>query len=158
MSNFPEKLKSLRLKKGLTQEKLANSLNVSQNAVYNWENGKREPSLEMIRKISKILGVYMSDLIDDWSSIPIEQLKEDFSKNYDSYSEKADTYLVEKELDSVQGLKDFLAFHGVTIDADMNFIFDDSKEKYHVQDLGMLSEIAASQIKILIEKFSKYQK
>lgn len=156
---FGEKVKELRVKNGLSQRELGERMGgITQQTVAQYEKAIEQPKMSTVRRIAEALGVYMSDLIDDWSSIPIEQLKEDFSKNYDSYSEKADTYLVEKELDSAQGLKDFLAFHGVTIDADMNFIFDDSKEKYHVQDLGMLSEIAASQIKILIEKFSKYQK
>ena len=45
-------LKSLRLKNNLTQAALAKELNVTQNAVYQWENGKREPSSEMVEKIA----------------------------------------------------------------------------------------------------------
>lgn len=52
MSYFAEKLKNLRLQRGLTQAVLASELDVSQNAVFNWENGKREPSIEMIQKIA----------------------------------------------------------------------------------------------------------
>lgn len=63
MAGFPEILKSLRLKNGLTQEKLANALHVSQNAIYNWENGKREPNIEMLQKISTFFGIDIDTLI-----------------------------------------------------------------------------------------------
>ena len=38
------------MERGLTQTALARELQVTQNAIFNWENGKREPSMEMIRK------------------------------------------------------------------------------------------------------------
>lgn len=63
MSEFSNNLKALRIKRGLTQQKLANSLNVSQNAIYNWENGKREPNIETIEKISKVLEVTEQELL-----------------------------------------------------------------------------------------------
>ena len=50
-------LKSLRLKNNLTQAALAKELNVTQNAVYQWENGKREPSSEMVEKIANYFKV-----------------------------------------------------------------------------------------------------
>lgn len=65
MSNFSHKLKSLRIERGITQKKLADSLNVSQNAIYNWENGKREPSIEMIKKIATVLGITIAEFLDD---------------------------------------------------------------------------------------------
>lgn len=55
--SFSEKLKNLRVEHGDTQSALATKLNVSQNAVYNWENGKREPNLETILKIADIYDV-----------------------------------------------------------------------------------------------------
>lgn len=52
MSNFAKGLKQLRLERVLTQSELAKDLNVTQNAIYNWENEKREPNLDMIEKIA----------------------------------------------------------------------------------------------------------
>lgn len=63
--NFSKKIKELRIAKGLTQKQLADSLNVSQNAVYNWENEKREPSLDMIKKIAKVFDFPLYLLLDD---------------------------------------------------------------------------------------------
>ena len=47
----------------MTQKELAEKLHVSQNAVFNWENGKREPGLDMIEKISKLFMVKPSYLL-----------------------------------------------------------------------------------------------
>ena len=41
MSNLSDKIKTIRISKGMTQKQLADILNVSQNAIYNWENGGR---------------------------------------------------------------------------------------------------------------------
>lgn len=57
MSAFSENLKTIRTRRGLTQQKLADILNVSQNAVHNWESGKREPNMETIREIADKLNV-----------------------------------------------------------------------------------------------------
>lgn len=61
--DFSEKLKALRKKHGHTQSTLAHLLNVSQNAIYNWENGKREPNLDTILKIADIYGVSIDYLM-----------------------------------------------------------------------------------------------
>ena len=52
MSYFADQLKQLRIQRGLTQAALSKELHVTQNAIFNWENGKREPSMEMIQKIA----------------------------------------------------------------------------------------------------------
>lgn len=65
--NFSERLKKFRIEKGYTQYRLANALNVSQNAVYNWENGKREPSLDMIDKIARTLNISPQNLLTSGS-------------------------------------------------------------------------------------------
>lgn len=57
MMTLQQRLKSLRLGRLLTQKELAGLLNVSQNAIYNWENGNREPNKEMIEKIASLFGV-----------------------------------------------------------------------------------------------------
>lgn len=57
MSKFAERLKQLRTDHHVTQTTLANFLNVSQNAVHNWENGKREPSIDVIAEICDYFAV-----------------------------------------------------------------------------------------------------
>ena len=63
MMTLQQRLKSLRLGRLLTQKELAGLLNVSQNAIYNWENGNREPNKEMIEKIASLFDVSPADLM-----------------------------------------------------------------------------------------------
>ena len=57
MKVFSERLKELRLKKGLTQTELGEKVGVKQNTFTNWENGKREPSFENLIKLADLLEV-----------------------------------------------------------------------------------------------------
>jgi bacteriophage CI repressor helix-turn-helix domain len=61
MKVFSERLKELRLKKGLTQTELGEKVGVKQNTFTNWENGKREPSFENLIKLADLLEVSL-----DW--------------------------------------------------------------------------------------------
>ena len=57
MPNFANRLKQIRTERKVTQKELAEYLNVSQNAIFNWENEKREPPLETISKIADFFSV-----------------------------------------------------------------------------------------------------
>ena len=48
-------LKRLRLKRGLTQEELADILHVNRTTVTLWENGTNKPRANMLVKLSKVL-------------------------------------------------------------------------------------------------------
>lgn len=63
MTEFSKNLKQLRTDKKVTQMELADYLHVSQNAIFNWENGKREPSLEIIQKIADYFNVSCSSIL-----------------------------------------------------------------------------------------------
>ena len=58
-------IRELRQEKGLLQEELARKAGLSASALSNFEQGRRRISLEWLRKISKVLGVTVSDLIPD---------------------------------------------------------------------------------------------
>ena len=50
--SFSENLKKFRTQKGLSQQKLAELVGVSQTAIYNWEKGERTPKMDAITKIA----------------------------------------------------------------------------------------------------------
>ena len=60
-----EKIKFNRNKLNLSQEDLANKCNLSRNAIYNYENNKRTPTISTLISIAEILEIPPSDLIDD---------------------------------------------------------------------------------------------
>ena len=56
-------LKLLRKQKGYTQQKVALDLNVSRESLSYYENGKRQPSLELLVAFSKYYNVSIDYLI-----------------------------------------------------------------------------------------------
>lgn len=62
MNKFNEIIKELREKQGITQEQLADALDVSRGTVGMWETGKRRPSQELYEKIADMFNVDMDYL------------------------------------------------------------------------------------------------
>ena len=60
-----EKLQKIRKDNNITQEGLADKLNVSRQAVSKWESGSAYPDTEKLIQISKIFNVSLDDLIND---------------------------------------------------------------------------------------------
>lgn len=58
-----ENIRHFREEKGISQAELAEGLNVTRQAVSNWECGKTEPDIETLHKISDILGITIEELI-----------------------------------------------------------------------------------------------
>ena len=54
---FKERLKELRIEKGLTQTQLAKELRVNQRTISNWEVGERQPDLDTLEVIAKYFNV-----------------------------------------------------------------------------------------------------
>ena len=54
---FAVRLKMLREKAGWTVEELAEQLGVSDQTVYYWETGRRQPKISDLPKIAQVLGV-----------------------------------------------------------------------------------------------------
>lgn len=57
-------LKMIRKEKKLNQLKVALDLNISREALSHYENGKREPSLAMLNKMSEYFNVSIDYLIN----------------------------------------------------------------------------------------------
>lgn len=71
MENFSERLKELRLSRGLTQVELANALNnyISHQAIDFWERGVRDIKLSNAIKLAKFFNVsldYLAGLSDEY--------------------------------------------------------------------------------------------
>lgn len=54
---FCERLKSLRIKRGMTQKELSKQLKVSIVSIGHWESGEKNPSMSAIISLAKIFGV-----------------------------------------------------------------------------------------------------
>jgi len=62
--NFGEKLKVLRKGRNLTQQQLANRLNVAKSIISYYESGDRFPSYDVLIKIARIFHVTTDFLLD----------------------------------------------------------------------------------------------
>lgn len=60
---FCKNLKETRKSCGMTQKQVAEKLGVVESCYANWEQGRTEPSIEMLRKLSEIFSVSIDDLI-----------------------------------------------------------------------------------------------
>ena len=63
--SLAEKIVTLRKQKGLSQEALAEQLNVSRQAVSRWEMGTALPDVTNILQLSKLFGVSTDYLLND---------------------------------------------------------------------------------------------
>ena len=58
-----DKIKEIRNKFGLTQEGLAEKLNVSRQAVAKWEMGNGVPDTENLKTMSRLFGISIDTLL-----------------------------------------------------------------------------------------------
>ena len=53
----------IRKEKKMTQQELADKLNVTDRAVGNWENGRRIPDVVFYKPLCEILGISLNELL-----------------------------------------------------------------------------------------------
>ena len=61
---FGNKLRELRKSKGLSQDNLANKLNISRTTIGRFESGEMIPNAQIIKELCEILGVYSTELFE----------------------------------------------------------------------------------------------
>lgn len=61
---FMKGLKIVRKMRNLNQQKVAMDLNISREALSHYENGKRDPSIDMLKKLSSYFNVSIDFLIN----------------------------------------------------------------------------------------------
>ena len=73
--NFGENIRKLRIEHGLTQEKLADFLGVSFQAVSKWERGVAMPDIGMLPDISAYFGVTIDELFSISDDTRMERIQ-----------------------------------------------------------------------------------
>ena len=61
---FCHNLRAARLSCGMTQKQVASRLGVVESCYANWEQGRTEPSIQMLRELGKIFDVTIDDMIN----------------------------------------------------------------------------------------------
>lgn len=62
---FCNNLKDARKSCNYTQKQVAAVLNVVESCYANWEQGRTEPNIEMLRKLSKLFNISLDELINE---------------------------------------------------------------------------------------------
>lgn len=60
---FSKNLRYYRLKNSMTKKELADKSNLTSMAITNYENGKRKPSMDILKKLAEVLNVRVSDFL-----------------------------------------------------------------------------------------------
>ncbi|HIZ06828.1 MAG TPA: helix-turn-helix domain-containing protein [Candidatus Eubacterium avistercoris] len=63
MAEISKNIKKFRKESEMTQQELAEKLNVTRQAVSNWENGKTQPDIDMLQNIAGELQITIEELI-----------------------------------------------------------------------------------------------
>lgn len=63
MTDLGQKIKELRMDKGLTMEEFGKLCNTEKQTVNNWEKGRNEPSLERLGLIAEMAGKSVSEFV-----------------------------------------------------------------------------------------------
>lgn len=90
---FNNKLYELRKQKGLSQEELANRLNVSRQTVSKWEVGESSPDMEKLVAISELFDISLDELVLD-KAVKKEEASEQVVKS-ELYSDIKEHVLTE---------------------------------------------------------------
>ena len=87
---FSEKLKLFRTTSNLTQEELAEKLNVSRQAITKWESGDGIPDIENLKQLSILFNVTIDELVKEDKIVKIkgkysykEEIEIDHGKHFD---------------------------------------------------------------------------
>ena len=70
-----DKIQELRKQAGLSQGALAKQLNISPSAIGMYEQGRREPSIDILLSIAKLFGVTVDTLLDATSPQPLLKME-----------------------------------------------------------------------------------
>lgn len=91
---FSEQLKKARIRKGFTQQQVADTMGVTNSTYCGYETGKRKPDVEKIKILANILdtsGDILLDIIPNAKKSPPSEDKDDIKKqlieNYDSMND-----------------------------------------------------------------------
>lgn len=85
-----QKLKEIRKKFGLSQEQLAEIINVSRQAITKWENDSGIPDVSNLQEISKVFGITVDYLLNNENKLPLMVMRINLDKS--KYKNKISSY------------------------------------------------------------------
>ena len=99
------RLKALREEKGLTQEKLANMINVTKSTISYYENDERVPTVSNLCELVKVFNVSFDYLMGN----------DQFEIAEGSETENYGMYMAKEELEFIKEIRHYSDFHSEVI-------------------------------------------
>ena len=87
-------IKNKRKEKGLTQEELAEKINVTEKAISRWETGRGTPDISLLIPLSKTLGISVSELLNGKEDKSEEKNIKDIIKYIDETNKKKNKFII----------------------------------------------------------------
>ena len=100
----------------MTQQELADKLNVTDRAIGNWENGRRLPDISLMKELCEIFDITIDELIYG-GKINMESQKEVLKNNAIAM------YLTKRKIENLRILTEILVFIGIVITISFTNIF-----------------------------------
>lgn len=88
-ANIGKFIQKLRKEKNMTQKELADKLFVTENAIGNWENGRRIPDYSILKQLCEILDTNFNELL---SGKRINDYKEEAEQNFEILKKQEERY------------------------------------------------------------------
>lgn len=110
IENFGKRLKEYRIKRGLTQEELAQKLFLSRKTISKWETGRGFPDSTILPRLAEELGVRIDELFDGEKE-EIENFYRDFHNKVNEHTLYIKSYEKERKISALwKAVSIFLAF------------------------------------------------
>lgn len=87
-------IKTKRKEKGLTQDELAEKINVTEKAISRWETGRGTPDISLLIPLSKVLGISVSELLNGKEDKQEEKNIKDIIKYIDTTNKKKNRFII----------------------------------------------------------------
>lgn len=134
-------IKRIRKNKGLTQKELAEKLKVNINTIQNYENGRREPKIEVIKNLGEILDVSLSEFFWDddikREEANIQKLKSKLPESEEVLITESPTTRKynDSNFEGIRILKDFLKNDAIQEDSNYDYktlLFNENIENIYI--------------------------
>lgn len=115
---FADRIKEARLRKGYTQEQIAERIGVAKSTYTGYEKGNREPNVYTIGRLMEELGVDANFLWQDETTFPFELTydeMENLVKKYrelDAHGKEMVDFVLSKEYDRIFVVRNYLVSNG----------------------------------------------
>ena len=141
-----EYISKLRKDKNMTQQELADKLNVTDRAIGNWENGRRLPDISLMKELCEVFDITIDELLYG-GEVKMEKQKELLKNN------AITMYLTKRKIENLQILTEILIVVGIFITITLSSVFaTTTKEKIITWGLGLFVWAFGIALRVILTK------